>query len=72
MREDAGKADGADPRKSCKHMNELGLHSEAGAGQGCHKSFKLHCCTKYHPNLTGLSPVLGTAVFHTHHVDTTW
>ena len=31
---DAGKVDREDPRKSCKHMYELGLHSEA---RGSHR-----------------------------------
>ena len=34
LKDDAGKVDRADPRKSCKHMYELGLHSEA---RGSHK-----------------------------------
>ena len=34
VKDDAGKVDSEDPRKSCKHMYELGLHSEA---RGSHR-----------------------------------
>jgi len=60
VKDAAGKVDRTDPRKLCKHLYELGLHSEA---RGSHRSFKLHCCTKYYPTFTGFYSVLGRAAF---------
>lgn len=68
MKDDPGKVDRADPRKySCKHMHELGLHSEA---RGSHRGVLNFTVA---PNTTRL--LLDFAQFmeglHFSHMDTT-